>query len=42
MSEFDAQRAQEIKDRREIQRIKNRVQDFCVTNWPEYFGEVAA
>ena len=42
MSEFDDQRAQEIEDRREIQRIKNKVQDFCVSNWPEYFAEDAA
>lgn len=41
MSEFDAQKAKEEEDRQEIRRIKNAVEDFCASNWPQYFGEVA-
>ena len=34
-------KAKEEEERQEIRRIKNAVEDFCASNWPHYFSEVA-
>jgi hypothetical protein len=42
MREFEQQRLREIEDRREIGTIQRRVQDYCASTWPQYFGDDVA